>query len=118
MEQDVITRLTDAIRTFNARADHARAGGLRVALEDVRTGEPRHCCLSHLDILRCAPLGADLEAERQHEECVAEIALLSATEEVNRLVDEARRRNVAFSLRLVTDAKTHEHRVELVMPSL
>lgn len=110
MERDLIEQLAAAVQTFNARADRAAARGLRVAAEAL----PRQRRIFHLSILRTVPLGADLQPERQDEECTAEVALLSAAAEVNRLVDEARRQQATFELRLVTDATTHERSVELV----
>lgn len=117
MQQDVLRRLTETVRTFNAR-DRAAERGLHVAIADAAGGAARHGKAFHLGILRCMPLGADLPPEKQNEECAAEIALLRAAEEINRLVDEAHRQNVTIELRLATDVKTHDQQLELVLPAL
>jgi len=111
MQQDILKRLTEAVRTFNVRADEASRIGLPVFVKARIIGAPRNGYVSHLDVLRSMPTGADLTPEAQDAQCDAEISLLSAAEEINRLTDEARKKCLKIDLQVAD-----KWQVELVPP--
>jgi hypothetical protein len=112
MQQDVLTQLTDAIRTFNVRADRA---GRELRIEGRIASASRSAGVFHVDILRSMPVGVDIKPEMRGEQCAAEIALFSAAEEINRLAEQAQRQHVEIEVRVATDAMTHRRKLELVL---
>ena len=119
MERDIARRLDEAVHAFNLRASQARRKGLPFTIEAATSRGSSGRSTSYLDVLRSMPLAADLLPKAREDQCVAEINLLSAAKEVNRLAEEARRRNLEIALTVAADERRPGGlRVALVLPVL
>lgn len=118
MTQTVATKLADAVRVFNLRAKRARRKGLPFIIES-NSGDVSNQRAIHLDILRSRPSTDNLPPDAQDDQCTAEVALLNATEELNRLSDEAWRKNLKVVLKVEPQSqRPGDSEVKVVLPNL
>lgn len=119
MGQNVTELLTNAVRAFNARAYQAKEKGLPFVIETTASSERSSGGGDHVCVLRAIPVSAHVLPEARDRQCAAEIALFSAAGEINRLVDEARKRRLTLELKLqVSGEPSRGEQISLVLYGL
>lgn len=100
MGQNVAELLIGAVSAFNARVYQAKEDGLPFIIETTASAERGSGGGDHVYVRRTMPMAAHVLPEARDRQCAAEVALFSAAGEINRLADEARRREVALRLKI------------------